>query len=228
MVTEKTPYAKKLRQMVEDAAKRPKNFRHEPNVQGRGKIYLYDVISNWWGVTAEDMVKAIHACAGRPIDMYINSPGGDVFEAQAMKAEVNRYSAEIVSHVDGLCASAATTVACATDKRIISNGARFMIHRSWSLAIGNATELRDLADFLDTIDQDAAADYAAVTGQSEEDCLAWMNAETWFNAKEAVEKGFCDELTESGGNDREVSDNAYRSNMHRLANYADMLALNSN
>ena len=219
-----SPHAKELRQLIVEASNRPKNFRHKVE-GGRGKIYLYDVISDWWGVSAEDIVRAIDAIGKRPIDFYINSPGGDVFEARAMVAEMKRHDEEILAYTDGLCASAATTVAMAAERRIISPGARFMIHRSWTFALGNSLELKELSEFLDEIDNDIAQDYANITSKSKKECLDYMTAETWFGAEDAVKEGFCDELTDSSGGDAPASAHAGadRSNRERLANFAKML-----
>lgn len=187
---------------------------------GRGQIYLYDVISDYWGVGASDIADALDQCGDVPIDLYINSPGGDVFDGRAMATLLKRHSQEVVAHIDGIAASAATTVACAANKRIMAEGTRFMIHNAWTLAIGNAVDLRETAELLDKLDQDIAADYVGLTGWSDEEVKSFMENETYFSAEECLDNGLCDEILK---NDKDEDAEAIDNNMSRLKRFAQML-----
>lgn len=167
-------------------------------------IYLYDSIvadeetAQWWGgVSAEALVPAIRAIKGGTINLRINSPGGDVFAAQAICQAIRETSAKVVAHVDGYAASAATVIATAADEVRISEGAMYMIHCGWTMAMGNAEELRSTAGLLDKVDATMCAQYARKTGLAESEVLAMMQAETWFTAQEAVDKGFANAISAS-------------------------------
>jgi ATP-dependent Clp protease protease subunit len=120
-----------------------------------------------------------------------------VFEGRAIRTHLSQFAGKVVAHVDGLAASAATTVADGADEIVIADGAFFMIHNSWTLAYGNKGELRKTADLLEKVDGAIVADYAKRTGLDVAQLAEWMNAETWFTADEAVEHGFASRKAET-------------------------------
>lgn len=183
----------KLIQMLQANANRPKP---PSNASTATDIYLYDVIGDWYGVTASDFVDAVKSADNGAFTLHINSPGGDVFEARAMVAAVRNHGAPVTTYIDGLAASAATYLALAGDKVHITDGGLFMVHNSWTLAWGNKHEMRSTADLLDKIDGTIANDYARKTGATAEQIAAWMDAETWFTAAEAKAAGFVDEVSD--------------------------------
>ena len=158
-------------------------------------LYVYDVIDAYWGVNAQDAAKAISALdPSTTLHVRINSPGGDVFEARAISAAIRSFGGKTVAHVDGLAASAATDIANACQECEMAPGAFYMIHESWTVAIGNKGAMTDTAGLLAKIDDSIAAEYAKRTGKSVDEINAWMQAETWFTAEEAVENGFADRI----------------------------------
>lgn len=166
-------------------------------------IYIYDaIVSNeaeaqsWGGVSAEALVPQIRALKGGTINLRINSPGGDVFAAQAIVAAIRDTKAKVVAHIDGFAASAATVIATAADQIEISDGALYMIHCGWTMAIGNASDMRSTADLLDKVDETIVNQYAARTGKPAAEVKALMDAETWMTAKEAVDMGFANSVCE--------------------------------
>jgi ATP-dependent Clp protease, protease subunit len=159
-------------------------------------IYLYDIVG-WPGVSAETFVRDLNALAAATIHLRINSPGGDVFEGRAMATAIRQHRSRIIAHVDGVAASAASTVALAAREVEIAQGAFFMIHRAWALTGGTADELRAMAELLTTIDGTLADEYVRETGQKRAQILEWMVAETWFSAEDSVKFGFADRLAES-------------------------------
>ena len=167
-------------------------------------IYIYDAIvsddisAEWWGgVSAQSLVPQIRAIKGGTINIHINSPGGDVFAAQAICQAIRDTSAKVIAHIDGYAASAATVIATAADEIRISEGGMYMVHCGWTVAIGNSIEMRSTADLLDKVDSTICAQYARKTGMSPEDVLAIMQAETWYTAEEAIAAGFIDSISES-------------------------------
>lgn len=130
----------------------------------------------------------------RTLNVRVNSPGGDVFTARAMQTALQQHPANVIVHVDGLAASAATFLAMAASEVRISAGAFFMIHKGWTFMLGNADELRKEADLLEAVDDSIASDYVHRTGLSKEAVLTMMAEETWLNAEEAIGHGFADQL----------------------------------
>ncbi|AOK40832.1 head maturation protease, ClpP-related [Burkholderia vietnamiensis] len=167
---------------------------------GEVTIYLYDVIvaDDWFGgVSAQSFVQALAAITADVIHLRINSPGGDVFAARAIETAIRGHAAKVIAHVDGVAASAASFVMLAADEVEITDGAFVMIHKAWSIAMGNADELKETATLLDAVDASLVRTYAKETGQDEADIAAWMADETWFSSADAIEKGFADRLAGS-------------------------------
>lgn len=167
-------------------------------------IYLYDVIvsddltAEWCGgVAPESFNKTLAAITAPTIHLRINSPGGDVFACRAIEAAIKNHPSQIIAHIDGYAASAASIVALAADEVEIGAGAFYMVHNSWTLAYGNADDLLTQAALLEKVDGTLAASYAARTGASMEQVRAWMDAETWFTGQEAVDAGFADRVAEA-------------------------------
>ena len=167
-------------------------------VEGRLRLHLYTPIgdSDWFASMTgpTELAQALRGRGDMPVDLYIDSPGGDVFMGQAMSALLERHAGEVVAHADGLAASAASVLMMAADRRLMRHGAQVMIHNAWSYALGNAAELRQVADQLDKVDGDIAAVYARVGKRDQAEFAELMNAETWFTAEEAREAGLVDEI----------------------------------
>jgi ATP-dependent Clp protease protease subunit len=180
------------------------------------EVFLYDAIvsteaeAEWFGgVAPESFVKALRAIDAKTINLRINSPGGSVFAARAIEQALRDHPAKVVAHIDGLAASAATFIAMAADEVVMGKGALFMIHKAWTGMYGNADDMRSEADLLDKIDGTLADTYAARSGKSADEVAAWMAAETWFTADEAVAAGFADRVAESTSAKNEWNLSAY-------------------
>lgn len=162
---------------------------------GESTLYIYDVIAGGgWGVDPNEFVRALSEIKTPTINLRINSPGGDVFDARAIKVALAQHPSKVIAHVDGLAASAASFVMLAADEVRIAKGAFVMIHNAWALAVGNSADMDATANLLRQIDATLVDDYAAATGQPKRDIKQWMADETWFNADRAVELGFADTL----------------------------------
>lgn len=163
------------------------------NVENEATIYLYDIIvddSSWGGVSAIDFVRELAAVTAGIIHLRINSPGGDVFSAQAMAQAIREHSARIIAHIDGVAASSASWLALAADEVTIAEGGMIMIHQAMTLAAGNASDLHAVAALLEKVDGILVDTYVKATGQTADQIAEWMAAETWFTAQEAVDAGF--------------------------------------
>lgn len=160
-------------------------------------IYVYDAIVSdafWGGITALDFNKALASTTAPIIHVRINSPGGDVFAARAMAQAMKEHPSQIIAHIDGMAASAATFLAIAADSSVIGAGGMFMIHRAWTLAMGNAKDFTEIAALLSRTDNSIMLDYVAKSGQTEQQITDLMDAETYFIGQEAVDAGFIDAI----------------------------------
>lgn len=159
-------------------------------------IYLYDVLDPFWGISAADFVKELNALTAPTIHLRINSPGGSVFEARAIVTAIKSHPSKIIAHVDGVAASAATVVAVAADEVEMAQGALFMIHNAWAITIGNSEDMLAMAALLEKADESIVTDYVKKTKKPKDEISAWMRAETWFTAEEAMDAGFVDRIYE--------------------------------
>lgn len=201
-----------LLNLIRDNVDRPRSFNIKTS-DDQATIYLYDAIDPWWGISAETFAEQLAGVTAPTINLRINSPGGDVFEARAIVTAIRQHPANVIAHVDGVAASAASYIALAANEVEISDGAFFMIHKAWTLEMGNADDLRSTASLLDKIDDSIASDYAARTGKSKDAMLALMTAETWLTASEAKDMGFADRIAATAS-----TDNAARWNLSAYAN----------
>ncbi len=161
-------------------------------------LYIYDVIDPWYGVSAEIVAKAIAGLdASTTLHLRINSPGGDVFEGRAIRTAIKQHKGKTIAHIDGLAASAATTIADGADEVEITPGGFYMIHNGWTFMYGNKHDCRKTADLLDKIDTAIVADYASRTQLDMAQLVQWMDEETWFSAEEAVQHGFANRLMQA-------------------------------
>lgn len=164
------------------------------------EILLYDTITDFdderWGyISAKGIINKIKALGEiKNITLRINCVGGDVFQAQAMYNYLKTHPANITVRIDGLAASAASLVAMAGNKIIMPENSFMMIHNPAGGVMGEAADMREVADILDKIRDMIANAYAARTGQEREKIISLMDAETWMSANEAHELKFCDEV----------------------------------
>jgi len=105
---------------------------------------------------------------------------------------LKRHPAQKNVYIDGLAASIASVIAMAGDTIYMPKNAMLMIHKAWTMAIGNAHDLRKLADDMDKIDESILSTYQAKTGLESEKIMEMVNAENWMTAEEAVALGFAD------------------------------------
>ena len=189
--------------------KRNEQYRIRFTMKAEGEdaeIMVYSEIASekWWGdeTTQNDFDKALKeakAKGAKNLNIRINSPGGEVYAAVAMRSMVINAGFENVRvMIEGLCASAATLFATIPGAQVvIAEGSEFMIHNPMTVTWGNAQEIQQTVDHLHKMEEQFQGMYASKTGQTEEQIKEWMDDTTWFTAKEAVENGFCDELLAS-------------------------------
>jgi ATP-dependent Clp protease protease subunit len=153
------------------------------------EVAIYDEIGAY-GVSAKGFLAELGALPqGTPIDLRINSPGGSVFDAVAIHNAVKRHEGTVTVWIDGIAASAASYVAMAGDEIIMPENAFLMIHDPAGLVMGTADDMRAMAEALDKVKGSLVQGYATKSGQAPEIIAALMAAETWFDAKDALDAG---------------------------------------
>lgn len=165
----------------------------------RGEIYIYEAIGEGWfgGITAKAFADTLRDLGKvDALDIYINSPGGNVFDGIAIYNQIRRFNGERVVCIDGIAASIASVIAMAGDEIRIADNGMMMIHDAWGLAIGTADEMRKTADSLDKVNGTILDTYVARTKGERSKIADWMSEETWMNAAECVDRGFADKKTE--------------------------------
>lgn len=156
-----------------------------------------DIGEDFWtggGVTAKRVAAQLRAIGDRPVEVQINSPGGDMFEGIAIYNVLREHPQPITVKVMGMAASAASIVAMAGDTVEIGAASFLMIHNCWVMAVGNRIDMQETADWLAPFDTAMAEVYAARTGQKLETISKWMDAETYMSGSLAIERGFADAL----------------------------------
>lgn len=171
------------------------------------EIYVVDYIGSWddefWrqfgydmGVTAKSFIEQLAAldASVATIKVHINSPGGDVFAAlniaNALRDQQTSKGRTVETICDGLAASAASIVLMAGSRVRMADNALVMIHNPWTIAMGEAKDMRQVADELDKVRATIVATYQWHTELEDAELAALMDATTWLDAAEALEKGF--------------------------------------
>ena len=186
---------KLMRLIIDNKAEAPRPLNASKSGD-TASIYVYDVISADWGVSALSVIDAINQAGdAKTLNIHINSPGGDVFEGRAIMSAISAFRGKTVAKIDSLCASAATSIALACDEVEMADGAAFMIHNAHGMAYGDKAALRHTADVMEKIEGSIVNDYTSKTGKSAEEIRAMMDAETWMTANEAKDFGFIDRVT---------------------------------
>jgi len=159
---------------------------------GPAQILIYDEIG-FFGVTAQQFLHDLGAVNG-PVDVHINSPGGDVFDAYAIyNALVAR--PDVTTVVDSLAASAASVIAMAGEQRLMAKTSQMMIHDAFAATAGGGADLRHMADRLDTVSGQIAGIYADTAGGQPDYWRELMTAETWFTPQQALAAGLITGIT---------------------------------
>lgn len=165
----------------------------------RADVYLYESIGEGWfgGITAKSFADSLKEIGKvDALDIYINSPGGSVFDGIAIYNQIKRFAGEKIVHVDGVAASIASVIAMAGDEIRIADNGMVMIHDPYGMSVGTADELRKYADSLDKVRDTILDTYVSKTAGDRKQIGQWMADETWMNADEAIERGFATLKTE--------------------------------
>lgn len=165
----------------------------------KGEILIYDVIGDvyGYGITAKQVKAAIDEIGAKDLTLRINSPGGSVSEASAMYNLLKEHPKNVAVVIDGAAFSSASFLAQVGHTRTMAANAMMMIHDPWTIALGDAAEMRKTADILDKFKETITGVYVDRSGLDKDEVAMLMTAETWFNADEAKEKGLVDTVSEN-------------------------------
>lgn len=166
--------------------------------RGDNVITMFDIIGeDYWsggGITAKSVAAQLRAIGPRPIEIQINSPGGDMFEGIAIFNVLREHPHPVTVKVMGMAASAASIIAMAGDTIEIGSASFIMIHNCWIIAAGNRHDMAEIADWLAPFDQAMVDLYASRTGQDAKLVAKWMDGETYMSGSLAIERGFANAL----------------------------------
>eukprot|EP01050_Picozoa_sp_SAG11_P029706 SAG11_NODE_8474_length_1011_cov_1.179825_1_plen_278_part_10 len=170
------------------------------NIQNKaGKpadVYIFDEIGTY-GITAQEFITDIKDLKDTPINLRINSLGGDVFDGMAMYNVIKRREAKTTVYIEGIAASIATIISLGADEVVMAENSLFMIHNAWGGTMGEAKDMRKTAETLEKITGELTDIYRKKTGLSYDALAEMMDEETWLNANEALEMGFIDTISDS-------------------------------
>ena len=129
-----------------------------------------------------------------PVTIFLNSPGGDCIAASQIYTMLMDYTGDVTIKIDGIAASAASVIAMAGTKVLMSPTALMMIHNPMTMAYGNHAEMEKAIEMLDEVKESIINAYEIKTGMSRARLSHLMDAETWMNAAKAIELGFADDI----------------------------------
>ena len=152
------------------------------------EIYLYGEVG------VDFTAKSLAGLTG-DLSVHINSGGGNVYDGLAIYNLLKKAGAVEIS-IDGLCASAASIIACAGHVTMAENGI-YMIHLPLAGLDGyfNSADLEGVQKSLDAVKSAIIATYQAKTGKSAAELTSLIESESWLSAAEAKELGFVDEIS---------------------------------
>lgn len=153
-------------------------------------------IYDWIGIEATSPNKILNALPidDSDIEVVVNSGGGDVFGGSEIYTILREYKGNVTVKIVGIAASAASVIAMAGDKILISPTAQVMIHNVSTYGAGDYRDFEHTAEVLKSANKSIANAYKTRTGKTDEELISLMDKETWFNAESAVSNGFADEI----------------------------------
>lgn len=159
-------------------------------------LRIYDTIGDdGWGngVTAKDIEDQL-GNSTLPLNIYINSYGGEVFEGFAIYNMLKRYSGYKTVYIDGIAASIASVIAMCGNKIVMNEASMMMIHNASGVCMGNAEEMQKVVNALEQMNEVIRDVYKSRTNLDDGKLTELMDNETFMSAKDCVELGFADEI----------------------------------
>lgn len=175
-----------------------KHFEVRAEASDHPTISIFDYIGDdgeGGGVTAKRIAAALRACAGKPITVEINSPGGNYFEGVAIYNLLRRHDAAVDVEILGIAASAASVIAMAGDTIAVAHNSEIMIHEARGLFFGTKSEMADAIETLAHVDRSMVDTYAHRSGRPVDEFEAMIaGKDVYFRGQEAIDAGLADLL----------------------------------
>lgn len=155
--------------------------------------WIYD----YFGIEAvspKNVSKLIDEASGDELEVEINSGGGDVFSGSEIYTALKSYQGNVIVKIVGLAASAASVIAMAGKKVVMSPTAQMMIHNVSSMASGDHRDMAHASEVLKNANDTIANAYRLKSGKSQKELLDLMNKESWFTAQQALDNKLIDEV----------------------------------
>lgn len=166
-------------------------LRIEGEIVSDDNDWLYE----WFDVTHSSpnaFRQALNEHKGKNITVWIDSWGGDVFAAAGIYNALKEHKGQVTVKIDGKAVSAASVIAMAGDEVLMSPASILMVHNPWTMAVGEAKDMRHQANVLDEVKETIINVYQSKTKLSRSKISKLMDEETWMSARKAVADGFAD------------------------------------
>ncbi|MGW5982868.1 head maturation protease, ClpP-related [Bacillus mycoides] len=174
-----------------------RDIRFEAKGENEYKLTVYGSIGGWFSENnAEAVRRKIQDVKAEKIHVHINSGGGSAFDGVAICNQLKQHDAEVIVHIDGWAASAASVIAMAGDKIIMPSNTMMMVHQASTFEYGNADLFEKTARDLRKIDSALAASYKKRFVGTDKELKQLLKDETWLTAEEAVALGLADEIAD--------------------------------
>jgi ATP-dependent Clp protease protease subunit len=165
------------------------------------EIIFYGTVGGDWfdeGITAKAFSEELKKLSSsvKNLSIRINSPGGSVFEGITIYNRLKQHKSKKTVYIDGLAASIASVIALAGDEIIMGDGAMYMIHLPWTIAMGDRREMENVADLLAGIEEQMIGIYAKASGLDRMEVKKMMEDETWMDAQAAIDFGFVTKMAD--------------------------------
>ena len=174
-----------------------KNQAQTETTPAQRTLYLNGTIAeeSWFDddVTPQLFKEELNSGSG-DITVWINSPGGDCVAAAQIYNMLIDYKGDVTVKIDGIAASAASVIAMAGTKVLMSPVSMMMIHNPMTIAMGDKAEMEKAIEMLSEVKESIMNAYEIKTGLSRAKISHLMDAETWMNANKAMELGFIDDV----------------------------------
>ncbi|MCA1021800.1 head maturation protease, ClpP-related [Halobacillus litoralis] len=191
--------SKELKDQIMNMMNKKTDIRFEASEdENESTLYIYGPIGGFFFSenNAQNIRRQLQNTKANKINVRINSPGGSAFEGVAIGSLLKSHKAEIVVHIDGMAASAASVIAMAGDKVIMPENTMLMIHRASTIEYGNAMAFEKTAKDLRKIDTSLAASYKKRFIGTSDELDQLLDDETFITAEEALALGLADIIGE--------------------------------
>lgn len=194
---------------------------------GETEVEFFGPISetSWLGdeITPKEFKDELYAKGkGQAVTLKVNSPGGEVFVAAAIRAILQDYPGRVTADIIGVAASAATVVVSGADHVRMRDTAMFMIHDPSTIAWGTIAEMERVVDLLKQVKETIINGYQAKTKKDREELSQMMSSETWMTAEDAKEAGFVDEIVKDSQKTPKLPKNVRAAFLNCIAGYQNM------